>query len=451
MTRENRGIAKLFQNINFIMLNYINANQKSYLNKIKNALSERREESGKASYIVKKIIKDIKNNKDKALIKYEKRFSKTKKINLKNLKFSEKELKISLKKLDKKTKRSIDIAYERIYRFHKKQKIKSFKLIDKYNNSLSYSSSPINSIGVYVPGGTASYPSTVLMNCIPAKIAGVKKIYMATPSNFYFNNPAVFYAAKKCGVSEIYKIGGAQAIAALAYGTKTVNKVDKIVGPGNQYVSLAKKEVFGEVGIDMIAGPSEVTIIGDKTSNPDWVAADLIAQAEHDTKSQSILVTNDMRLIKKTNISLKKQLKNLPKKKIASKSLKNFGYAIYCSSKTKIIEIIDEIAPEHLEISINKPERILKKINNAGSIFLGHYSPEAMGDYLAGPNHVLPTSGAAKFSSGLSVFDFLKKHSIIKITKTGIERLGTSVINLAKYENLYGHANSIQTRMKRKK
>ena len=389
-------------------------------------------------------------NDDAALIKYEKKFSRKKNINSNNIKFSNLELKAIINLLDKKTKKNIDLAYNRIFKFHQEQKFHSYKIRDNYNNTFAYIASPIKSVGVYVPGGTANYPSTVLMNCIPANIAGVKEIYMTTPSNDNIYNSAVLYAAKKCGVKEIYKIGGAQAVAALAYGTRSVKKVDKIVGPGNQYVALAKKEVFGDVGIDMIAGPSEVTIIGDNSSNPEWIAADLIAQAEHDIKSQSILVTDNRKLIKQVNSYLKKQLKSLPKQKIALASLKSFGYSIYCKSNKQIIKIIDEIAPEHLEICTNNPEKILNKISNAGSVFLGHYSPEAIGDYLAGPNHVLPTSGSAKFSSGLSVYDFLKRHSIIKITKSGIERLGTSVINLAKYENLHGHANSVKIRLKGK-
>jgi len=289
------------------------------------------------------------------------------------------------------------------------------------------------------------------MNCIPAIVAGVKNIYMTTPSMGKSYNPAVIYAAKKCRVKEIYKIGGAQAIAAMAYGTKTVKKVDKIVGPGNAYVAGAKKQVFGDVGIDMVAGPSEVTIVADKWSKPDWIAADLIAQAEHDENSQSILISDDVKVINRINYFLIKQLKVLPKKKIASKSLKKFGLSILVKNKQLLADTINLIAPEHLEIFIKNPKQILKNISNAGSIFVGQYSPEAVGDYLAGPNHVLPTSGSARFSSGLSVYDFLKRHSVIKMTKSGIERLGASVINLAKYENLEGHANSIKIRLKKGK
>ena len=289
------------------------------------------------------------------------------------------------------------------------------------------------------------------MNCIPAIVAGVKKIYLTTPSLGTKVNPAIIYAAKKCSVKEIYKMGGAQSIAALAFGTKTIQKVDKIVGPGNAFVASAKKEVFGDVGIDMVAGPSEVSIIADKYANPDWIASDLIAQAEHDVFAQSILLTNSKDLIKTVNLSLKLQLKNLPKKKIASKSIKNYGFVVYTKNLNKISEIVNVIAPEHLEIDIYNYKKIINKIKNAGSIFIGKFSPEAMGDYIAGPNHVLPTSGSAKFSSGLSVNDFLKRHSLIKITKSGIERLGPSVINLAKHENLEGHANSIKLRLKKGK
>ena len=287
------------------------------------------------------------------------------------------------------------------------------------------------------------------MNCIPAIVAGVKNIYLATPAFGSLVNPAIIYAAKKCGVKEIYKTGGPHSIAAMTYGTKTFKKVNKIVGPGNMFVASAKKEVFGEVGIDMVAGPSEVTIIADKYSNPEWIASDLIAQAEHDVFAQSILITSSKDLIKSVNLSLKSQLINLPKKNIASKSLKNYGLAIFANNQRKIAESVNIIAPEHLEIDIEKYSSLLSKIKNAGSIFIGKFSPEAMGDYIAGPNHVLPTSGSAKFSSGLSTNDFLKRQSMIKITKTGIERLGPLVINLAKHENLDGHANSIKIRLKK--
>ena len=433
------------------MIKYFNGNQKNFSKKLEIILSKRKMQYSKNSKIVNKIISDVKKFNDNAVLKYEKKFSKLKKIKTKNIKFSKSEIKKIISKLDKKTKIALNIAFNRIYKFHKKQKFSSYKIVDKFKNSISYTSSPIDRVGVYVPGGSANYPSSVLMNCIPALIAGVKEIYMTTPALGKQCNPAVLYAAQKCKVKEIFKIGGAQAIAAFAYGTSKIKKVNKIVGPGNEYVALAKKEVFGDVGIDMIAGPSEVTIIGDNSSNPQWIASDLIAQAEHDKSAQSILISNSMNLIREVNKSLKKQLINLPKKKIASESLKKFGMAIYVKNQNIMAKITNIIAPEHLEICIKKPEQFLKKISNAGSIFLGKYSAEAMGDYIIGANHVLPTSGSAKFSSGLSVFDFLKRHSVIKISKTGIERLGTSVINLSEYENLKGHSNSIKLRLKSKK
>ena len=297
------------------MLKYLNGDQDKFLEKLDIILSKRRVTNSTKLKVVKKIITDVKKNKDSALIKYERLFSKSKKISQKNIKFSKVEIKKIIKNLNKETKKSIDIAYNRIYRFHKSQKLKNYKIKDSYNNYLSYKTSPIEKIGVYVPGGTSSYPSTVLMNCIPAIIAGVKEIYMTTPSTADSFNPAVLYAAQKCKIKEIYKVGGAQAIAALSYGTKIIKKVNKIVGPGNEFVALAKKEVFGDVGIDMIAGPSEVTVVADKYSNPAWVASDLIAQAEHDVFAQSILLTNDKNMINKVNLSLKDQLRLLPKKK----------------------------------------------------------------------------------------------------------------------------------------
>jgi len=432
------------------MLKLIKSTQKNFLAKLDIILQKRKLKDPRIELKVKSIIEDVKKNKDLALLKYEKKYSNIKNISLKNIKISISEKKKIIKKLDKKTKISIDLAYNRILNFHKRQKLSPYSFTDKYKNLFSYKLSAISRVGVYVPGGLASYPSSVLMNCIPALVAGVKEIYMTTPSMSESYNPAVIYAAQKCRVKEIYKIGGAQAIAAMAYGTETIQKVDKIVGPGNAYVANAKKQVFGEVGIDMIAGPSEVTIVADKGSKPDWIAADLIAQAEHDESSQSIIIADDIKTIKQINYFLLQQIKKLPKKKIAYKSLKNHGLSILIKNKKVLTDTINLIAPEHLEIFSKNPEKILKDVKNAGSVFLGEYSPEAIGDYLAGPNHVLPTSGSARFSSGLSVYDFLKRYSVIKMTKSGIERLGTSVINLAEYENLEGHANSIKIRLKKK-
>ena len=430
------------------MLKYLNANQKNFSRKLEIILNARKLKQQKKSTVVKKILVDVKKKGDQAVLKYERKFSNVKSKSIK-IKFSKKEINKISRSVDKDLKNSIDIAFKRIKKFHLKQKFLSFRFKDKFKNELSYNYSPIERVGVYVPGGTASYPSTVLMNCIPAIVAGVENIYLTTPALGTSVNPAVIYAAKKCGVREIYKTGGAQSIAALTYGTKTFKKVNKIVGPGNAFVASAKKEVYGEVGIDMVAGPSEVSIIADKNSNPGWIASDLIAQAEHDIFAQSILITNSKDLIKQVNLNLKSQLAVLPKRKIAFQSIKNYGLAIYANNLKKIIEAVNTIAPEHLEIEFKNYRNMIKKIKNVGSIFIGRFSPEAMGDYIAGPNHVLPTSGSAKFSSGLSVNDFLKRHSLIKITKSGIERLGPSVINLAEHENLEGHANSIKIRLKK--
>ena len=427
------------------MIKILDSKKNNFSSSLDNLLLKRKNKIKFKSNIVINIIRDIKKNGDKALLKYEKKFGKNSII------FSKpKEIKKQIKNLDKKVKKSIDLAYSRIFKFHSKQKVKNIFYKDKLQNKLGYKYIPIDSVGIYVPGGTASYPSTVLMNAIPAIVAGTKKVVMANPRNKGKHNPGVLYAAKKCGIKEIYSIGGAQAVAALAYGTKKIKKVNKIVGPGNLYVATAKKEVFGDVGIDMIAGPSEITVVGDKFSNPDWIASDLIAQAEHDELSQSILISKDKKLINKVQKSVSNQIIRLPRKLIAKKSLKSNGILIYVSSDQKLIEVINKIAPEHLELNIRKYKNIINKIINAGSIFIGKYSTEAVGDYLAGTNHVLPTSGSAKFSSGLSVYDFYKRISYINLSKKGIETLGPSVITLANFEGLAGHAKSVELRIRRK-
>ena len=427
------------------MIKILDSKKNNFSSSLDNLLLKRKNKIKFKSNIVINIIRDIKENGDKALLKYEKKFGKNSII------FSKpKEIQKQIKNLDRKVKKSIDLAYSRIFKFHSKQKVKNIFYKDKLQNKLGYKYMPIDSVGIYVPGGTASYPSTVLMNAIPAIIAGTKKLVMANPRNKGKHNPGVLYAAKKCGIKEIYSIGGAQAIAALAYGTKKIKKVNKIVGPGNLYVATAKKEVFGDVGIDMIAGPSEITVVGDKFSNPDWIASDLIAQAEHDELSQSILISKDKNLINKVQKSVSNQIIRLPRKLIAKKSLKSNGILIYVSSDQKLIEVINKIAPEHLELNIKKYKNIINKIINAGSVFIGKYSTEAVGDYLAGTNHVLPTSGSAKFSSGLSVYDFYKRISYINLSKKGIETLGPSVITLANFEGLAGHAKSVELRIRRK-
>ena len=427
------------------MIKILYCNNKSYVSKLSKLLIKRKNHDKISKNVVSKIIGDVKKHGDKAVLKYEKKFTKNNKIIT-----NKKNISKSIRSLDAKIKKAIDIAYNRIYKFHSKQKVKNIFFRDKLHNKLYYKYKPIDSVGIYVPGGNASFPSTVLMNAIPAKIAGVKRIVMISPKMNGEQSPGVLYAAKKLGIKEIYCIGGAQAIAAVAYGTKKIKKVNKIVGPGNIFIAAAKKEVFGDIGIDMIAGPSEITVVADKFSNESWVAADLLAQAEHDINSQSILISKDINFIKKVKNSIIQQLKNLPRKFIARKSLELNGILIKAYSNKQIIDIINMIAPEHLELNIKKYNMILNKINNAGSICLGKYSAMAVTDYNAGTNHILPTNSSAKFSSGLSVYDFYKRISYINLSKKGIETLGPSVITLAKFEGLEGHAKSIELRLRRK-
>ena len=417
------------------MIKVLNCKNKNFSKQLSIFLNKRRSVKQVDAKLVNRIIKDVKKNKLKAVLKYEKRFSKNNIIRP-----SSKKINKSIKSLNTKIKRAIDFAYNRILNFHSRQKFKNISYIDKFKNKLEYKYVPIKSVGIYVP---SNLPSTLLMNAIPAKLAGVKKIILANPDL----NSAVLYAARKIGIKEIYSMGGAQAIASLAY----IQNVNKIVGPGNIYVAKAKREVFGDVGIEgMIAGPSEITVVADKNTNPNEVITSLVAQAEHDVNSQSILITKDKNLIKKLNKNIFKNLKNLPRNKIASKSLKSNGLIICAQNDKQIIRAINEISPEHLELNVNNYKKYLSKIYNAGSICIGKYSPMAVTDYNSGTNHVLPTMGTAKFSSGLSVSEFYKKISHIKLSKKGIEKIGEYATHLAEYEKLEGHAQSIKSRMRRK-
>ena len=424
----------------------LNSNNKSFDKVLDNILIKRKYKIKSSLISVTGIINDVKKNGDKALLKYEKKFNLNKTIIP-----SAKQISRSIKSLDKKVKKAIDLAYSRIYKFHSFQKFKNVSYSDKFKNKLEYKYLPIESAAIYVPGSSASYPSSVLMSTIPAIVAGVKRIVMINPSYKGKQNPAVLYAAKKCKIKEIYSIGGPSAIAAAAYGTKKIKKVDKIVGPGNSFVAAAKKEVFGDVGIEgMTAGPSEILIVCDKFSNPEWVASDLIGQAEHDVLAQCILISKDKDLIQKVKIEISKQLKELPRVSIAKKSLISNGILIHINSDKKIAEVINKIAPEHLELNVKNYKSFIPKIKNAGSICLGKYAVMAMTDYNVGSNHVLPTNSSAKYSSGISVNEFYKRISYINLSKKGIESLGPSVITLANYEGLAGHAQSVKKRIRRK-
>ncbi len=424
----------------------LDVNNKNFNKILSELLAKRKEKIKNNAVSVKSIIRDVKKNGDKALLKYEKKFNKNYKIIP-----SSKNISKSIATLDKKVKKAIDLAYDRIYKFHSLQRTNNISYTDNLKNRLNYKYFPIDSVAIYVPGSKASYPSSVLMNAIPAIVAGVKRIVMINPAYKGKQNPAVLYAARKCKIKEIYSVGGPSAIAAAAYGTKKIKKVNKIVGPGNVFVAAAKKEVFGDVGIDgMIAGPSEITVVCDELSNPEWVASDLVGQAEHDINAQCILISKDKNLIKKVKIEISNQLEKIPRILIARKSLRNNGILMYINSDKKIAQVINEIAPEHLELNIKNYKSFLPRIKNAGSICLGKYAVMAMTDYNIGSNHVLPTNGSAKYSSGISVNEFYKRISYINISKKGIESLGPSVITLANYEGLVGHAHSIIKRIRRK-
>ena len=419
------------------MIKIINCKNKNYLKKLIKFLDKRRSKNEIDTKIVIKILKDINKNKIKAVKKYEKKFSKNNKIIP-----SKNEIKNSLKLLDPKIKKAIDYAYNRILKFHSLQKFKDINYKDKYKNKLKYKYIPIQSAGIYVP---ANLPSTLLMNVIPAKLAGVKRIVLANPRFNGKLNPAVMYVAKKAGIKEIRSVGGAQVVGMLTY----VDKVNKIVGPGNIYVARAKKEVFGNVGIEgSIMGPSEIAVVADNKTNLNQVITSIIGQAEHDINSQCILITKDKILIDQFRNNLFKRLNNIERKKIIQKSLINNGLILYVKNDDQIIKVINEIAPEHLELNISNYKKYLKKITNTGSICIGKYSPMAVSDYNAGTNHILPTLGSAKFSSGLSLNDFYKKISYINLSKKGVEVIGKQAITLAEYENLYGHAQSIKSRIR---
>jgi len=424
----------------------LNSKSKNFDKLLDILLSKRKNKLKSSSVSVTKIINDVKENGDKALLKYEKKF------NQNTVLFpSSEQIAKSIRSLDPKVKKAIDLAYIRIHKFHSLQKYKDISFVDKFKNKLEYKYLPLESVAIYVPGSTAAYPSSVLMNAIPAIVAGVKRIIMVNPGYKGKQNSAVLYAAKKCKIKEIYSIGGPSAIAAVSYGTKKIKKVDKIVGPGNSYVAAAKKEVFGDVGIEgMTAGPSEVTIVCDKFSNPNWIASDLIGQAEHDELAQCILISKNKNFLEKVRIEVFEQLRKISRFSIAKKSLMSNGILMYINSEKKIIDVINKIAPEHLELNVKNYKSLVPKIKNAGSVCLGKYAVMAMTDYNIGTNHVLPTNGTAKYSSGISVNEFYKRISYINLTKKGIESLGPSVITLANYEGLTGHAQSVKKRIRRK-
>ncbi len=397
--------------------------------------------------IVDEIISSVRTDGDKSLIDYSVKFDNVNAESLADLTINPKDIKSAYKELEDVERKALDVAAERIEQYHQKQKQSTWTYTDEDGSILGQKITPLDRVGLYVPGGKAAYPSSVLMNAIPAKVAGVRELIMVVPTPNGQINQLVLASAYISGVNKIFTIGGAQAIAALAYGTESVPKVDKIVGPGNLYVATAKRAVFGHVGIDMIAGPSEILIICDGNTDPDWIAMDLFSQAEHDEDAQSILLCPDQNFINEVEKSIAKLLPTMDRKNIISTALKNRGALIHTKDLSEAIKISNKIAPEHLELSIDDPESVLDSVINAGAIFMGRYTCEALGDYCAGPNHVLPTSGTARYSSPLGVYDFQKKSSLIMASSDGASTLGKVAAILADGEGLQAHAISARYRV----
>ncbi len=411
-------------------------------------LAMKREVSEDVDSAAREIIADVIARGDAALVELSKKFDR---IDLpeRGLAIGKAEIEAAVSACPKAALEALDVAHARIVAFHERQKPADLRFTDEAGVELGWRWTAVEAVGLYVPGGTASYPSSVLMNAVPAKVAGVPRIVMVVPTPDGAVDPLVLAAASRAGVDEIYRIGGAQAVAALAYGTQTIRPVAKIVGPGNAYVAAAKRRVFGQVGIDMIAGPSEVLVIADASANPAWIAADLLAQAEHDTAAQSILITDSADLARDVERAVEAQLTTLPREKIARASWSDFGATIVVRSLDDAIPLADRIAAEHLEIMAENAEALASRVRNAGAIFIGAHTPEAIGDYVGGSNHVLPTARSARFSSGLGVLDFMKRTSILKCSPQSLNVLGPSAIALGQAERLEAHARSVAIRINR--
>ncbi|WP_273725962.1 histidinol dehydrogenase [Brucella gallinifaecis] len=409
-------------------------------------LAGKREVSEDVDRAAREIVDHVRREGDAALIDYSQRFDRID-LNKTGIRVTDAEIDAAFDEAPASTIEALKLAHERIEKHHARQLPKDDRYTDALGVELGSRWTAIEAVGLYVPGGTASYPSSVLMNAVPAKVAGCERIVMVVPSPDGKLNPLVLVAARLAGVSEVYRVGGAQAVAALAYGTETIAPVAKIVGPGNAYVAAAKRIVFGTVGIDMIAGPSEVLVIADKDNNPDWLAADILAQAEHDTAAQSILMTNDEAFAKAVEEAVERQLKTLPRAETAAASWRDFGAVILVNDFESAIPLANRIAAEHLEIATADPEALLPKIRNAGSVFIGAYTPEVIGDYVGGCNHVLPTARSARFSSGLSVLDYMKRTSLLKLGPDQLRALGPAAIEIARAEGLDAHAQSVAIRL----
>ena len=413
-------------------------------------LNSKRESAEDVDSAVAAIIKDVRARGDAALAEYSLRFDRVDVAKL-GLRISTEEIEAAIAAADPMAVKALEFAHERVLAYHRRQAPQDVAFVDALGVELGWRWRAIEAVGLYVPGGAASYPSSVLMNAAPAKVAGCARIAMVVPTPDGHINPLVLAAARIAGVDEIYRVGGAQAIAALAFGTETIKPVAKIVGPGNAYVAAAKRRVFGIVGIDMIAGPSEVVVIADSSADPRYVAADLLAQAEHDEAAQSILITDDPTLARAVGTEVERQLARLPREKIAAASWRDYGAIIVVPNLAAATKLVDRLAPEHLEILARDSQALSESINNAGAIFLGPYTPEAIGDYVGGSNHVLPTSRSARFSSGLGVYDFVKRTSILKCDAKSLAALGPAAITLGEAEGLSAHARSVSIRLNRDK
>ena len=431
------------------MARRLNASDKNFAADFEKLLFAKREIEENVAVQTRAIIARVRAEGDAALVALTNQFDKSG-VTPTTLKIPASEIDAAAAAITPTQKRALELAAGRIHDYHKRQLPKDDSFTDDAGATLGWRWNAVDSAGLYVPGGTASYPSSVLMNAIPAKVAGVGRIVMVTPAGSGTINPLVLAAARIAGVTEIFKVGGAQAVAALAYGTASIAAVDKIVGPGNAWVAAAKREVFGQVGIDSIAGPSEILVIADAANDPDWIAADLLAQAEHDATSQSILITDNAAFADAVAAAVENLLQKLPRQAIARKSWDDYGGIIVVRDLDDAAPLADRFAPEHLEIATAEPKVLLDKVRHAGAIFLGRHTPEAMGDYIAGPNHVLPTSRSARFSSGLSVLDFMKRTSLLSLDAGAMARLGPDAIALAEAEGLDAHAASIAARLNRR-
>jgi histidinol dehydrogenase len=428
------------------MARFLDARAADFAEAFAALLSVKREMEEDVVGAVRAIIAEVRARGDQALIDYSARFDKVE-LTPATLRLSDAEIASAREHCGREALAALDVAARRIEDYHIRQIPEDASYTDEVGARLGWRWTSLDSVGLYVPGGTAAYPSSVLMNAVPAKVAGVKRLVMVTPASGGAINPLVLEAARRAGVSEIYRVGGAQAVGALAYGTETVAPVDKIVGPGNAYVAAAKREVFGKVGIDSVAGPSEILVIADSANDPEWIAADLLSQAEHDASSQSILITDDAGFARKVEAAVERALALLPRRAIAEASWRDYGAIIVVGALADAASLADRIAPEHLEIATADPEALFARIRHAGAVFLGRYTPEAMGDYIAGPNHVLPTARTARFSSGLSVLDFMKRTTLLAMTADSIAKLGPDAIVLAEAEGLDAHARSVAARL----